>query len=225
MTVCAMLALLALSMLAACGESVPDTATLLKNARNKFDSTSSFHFVMTVQHPGQVPAGGYNITSASGDVQRPDQLKATANVDAGFVTASIQLIISGDQEWYTDPLTGQFVSTDQFSSYLRIFDTQNGISSLLTSLKNPSKASDGNANGTACWKVTGDITQEQLAPIFGSQVVGNANGTAFCISKTDNQLLSVSLQGKVLEGDSSQTIRTFYLSNFGKPVTIQTPSA
>ena len=206
------------------GSSAPQTGALLKSAQDKFNATKSLHFVMTAQHLGQVPTGGYNIVSANGDVQRPDQLKATATVDAGFVTTQIQLIIVGNQQWYTDPLTGQFVPTDQFGSYLRIFDPTSGIGSLLTSLKNPSQPSDGSANGTSCWKVKGDITMNQLSPIFGSDVVGDANGTTFCISKTGNQLLSVVLQGKVLSGDTSQTIRTIYLSKFDQPVAIQTPS-
>jgi len=206
------------------GSSAPQTGALLKSAQDKFNATKSLHFVMTAEHLGQVPSGGYNIVSATGDVQRPDQLKATATVDAGFITTQIQLIIVGNQQWYTDPLTGQFVPTDQFGSYLRIFDPTSGIGSLLTSLKNPSQPSDGSANGTPCWKIKGDITMNQLSPIFGSDVVGDANGTTFCIGKTGNQLLSVVLQGKVLSGDTSQTIRTIYLSKFDQPVTIQTPS-
>jgi hypothetical protein len=165
-----------------CGGSTPQTAMLLKSAQDKFNATKSLHFVMMAQHLGPVPTGGYNIVSATGDVQRPDQLKATATVDAGIVTTQIQLIIVGNQQWYTDPLTGQFVPTDQFGSYLQIFDPRTGIGSLLTNLKNPSQPSDGSSNGTACWKITGDITMDQLSPIFGSDVVGNANGTTFCIS-------------------------------------------
>ena len=207
-----------------CGGSTPQTSTLLKSAQDKFNATKSLHFDIMAQHLGPVPTGGYNIVSATGDVQRPDQLKATATVDAGFITTQIQLIIVGNEQWYTDPLTGKFVSTDQFGSYLRIFDPTTGIGSLLTGLKNPSQPSDGSSNGTPCWKITGDITMDQLSPIFGSDVVGNANGTTFCISKTDNQLLSVVLQGKVLSGDTSQTIRTIYLSKFDQPITIQTPS-
>jgi hypothetical protein len=206
------------------GSSAPATATLLKDAHDKFNATHSFHFVMTVQHPGTVQAGSYSITSATGDVQLPDRMKATATVDAGFATLQIQLIIIGNQEWYTDPLSGQFVPTNQFSSYMRIFDPQTGIESLLTSLGSPSRPSDGSSNGTACWKVSGDISMAQLSPIFGSQVVGDAKGTTFCIRKTDSELLSVVLQGRVLSGDSGQTIRTIYLSNFDQSVSIQAPS-
>ena len=206
------------------GSSAPATATLLKDAHDKFNATESFHFVMTVQHPGTVQTGSYSIIGATGDVQLPGRMKATATVNAGFATLQIQLIIIGNQEWYTDPLSGQFVATNQFSSYMRIFDPQTGIGSLLTGLGNPGQPSDGSSNGTACWKVSGDITMAQLSPIFGSQVVGDAKDTTFCIRKTDSQLLSVVLQGQILAGDSSQTIRTIYLSNFNKPVSIQAPS-
>jgi lipoprotein LprG len=215
---------LAILFLAGCGGSTPSAATLLKDAHDKFNATSSFHFVMTVQHPGTVAAGGFNVTGASGDVAPPDRLKATATVDAGFVSVQVQLIIIGSKEWYTDPLTGQFVATNQFSSYLRIFDPQTGLGSLLTSLKNPSQPGNGSANGTACWKVTGNLSKAQLSPIFGSEVVGDARNTTFCISKTSSQLLSVVLQGQVLSGDSSQTIRTIYLSKFDQPVSIQAPA-
>ncbi len=131
---------LAILFLTGCGGSAPAAATLLKNAHDKFNATSSFHFVMTVQHPGTVAAGGFNIIGASGDVAPPDRLKATANVDAGFISVQIQLIIIGSQEWYTDPLTGQFVATNQFSSYMRIFDPETGLGSLLTTLKNSQPA-------------------------------------------------------------------------------------
>jgi hypothetical protein len=222
----AWVAMLAILCFSGCGgSSTPSTATLLKNAHDKFNATESFHFVMTVQHPGAVALGSYAILDATGDVALPGRMKATATVNAGFATLQIQLIIIGNQEWYTDPLSGQFVPTNQFSSYMRIFDPQTGIGSLLTNLGNPSRPSDGSANGTACWKVSGNISMAQLTPIFGSQVVGNANDTTFCMRKTDSQLLSVVLQGHILTGDGSQTVRTIYLSNFNKPVSIQAPSA
>ncbi|MGO8946235.1 MAG: LppX_LprAFG lipoprotein [Ktedonobacterales bacterium] len=220
-----MLVSLAVLSLAGCGGSTPATNTLLKDAQEQFTATKSLHFVMTTEHLGAVPIGSYSIVGATGDVARPDQLKGTATVDDGFGTIQIQLIIVGNQEWYTNPLTGQLVPTDQFGSYLRIFDPNTGIGSLLTGLKNPSQPSDGSANGTSCWKISGNITTAQLSPIFGSAVVGTAKSTTFCIGKSNHQLLSVVLQGQLLTGDTSQTIRTIYLSNFDQPVSIQTPSA
>ena len=220
----ALLFSLAVLGLAGCGGSTPATSTLLVAAQHKFNDTTSLHFVMTADHLGTVPANSYIIISANGDVARPNRLKATATVDAGFLTTQIRLIIVGSQQWYTDPLTGQFVATTQFGSYLRIFDPSIGLGALLGDLKNPSTPKDGSANGTPCWAVSGGISMAQLSAIFGSAVVGSPNQTTFCISKSDNQLLSVVLQGRVLSGDTSETIRTIDLTNFDQPVSIQTPT-
>lgn len=214
-------------LLAACGggAKAPDSATLLKNAQTKFDATTTFHFIMTVANPGPVPAGGYNVTSANGDVQRPDELSAQATASIGFASANVKLIIIGSQEWITDPITQKFSSTTDFASFLAIFDPTNGIGSLLGELQNPSKASAGSANGVSCWKVSGTVPPDKLTPIFGSITATSPVPTTVCIDKTSNELDSVTLSGVITSGDTAQTSRTFYLSNFDKPVTIQPPAA
>lgn len=214
-------------LLAACGggAKAPDSATLLKNAQTKFNATSTFHFIMTVTNPGPVPPGGYNINSASGDVQRPDKLSATATASIGFASADVKLIIIGSQEWITDPITQKFSPTTDFSSFLAIFDPTNGIGSLLGEVQSPSKASSGSANGASCWKVSGAVPPDKLTPIFGSITATSPVPTTVCIDKTSNELDSVTLTGAITSGDTAQTSRTFYLSNFDKPVSIQPPAA
>jgi lipoprotein LprG len=210
--------------LAACGgPNAPNATTLLKNAQTKFNSTKTLHFVMTVEHAGKPPTGGYSVTSATGDVERPDKVSASAVVDAGFASTTINLVIIGSNEWYTNPLTGNFEQTTQFSSFLTVFDPQNGIGGLLTALKNPSQPQDGSANGQACWKVSGQLSQQDLKPLFGTNVIGEPKQTTFCIGKSDNQVYSIAFTGQMLTGDTSATVRTFYLSKFDQPVSIQSP--
>ena len=214
-------------LLAACGgggAKTPDSATLLKNAQTKFNATSSFHFIMQVANPGPVPSGGYNITAANGDVQRPDKLSAQATADVGFASATVKLIIIGSQEWITDPITQKFSPTSGFESFLAIFDPTNGIGSLLGQVQNPSKATAGSANGASCWKVSGTVPPDKLKPIFGDVTATSPVPTTVCIDKTSNELDSVTLSGVITTGDTAQTSRTFYLSNFDKPVSIQPPA-
>lgn len=216
-------------LLAACGggggAKAPDSATLLKNAQAKFNATSTFHFIMQVANPGPVPAGGYNITAANGDVQRPDKLSAQATADIGFASANVKLIIIGSQEWMTDPITQKFSPTSGFDSFLAIFDPNQGIGSLLGQVQNPSKATAGSANGVACWKVSGAVPPDKLQSLFGDIKATAPVPTTVCIDKTTNELDSVTLAGAITSGDTAQTSRTFYLSNFDKPVTIQPPAA
>ncbi|HLJ80684.1 MAG TPA: LppX_LprAFG lipoprotein, partial [Ktedonobacterales bacterium] len=200
---------------AACGgTSAPDAATLLKNAQTKLNNTQSFHFQMKVANPGKPTNGGYVITSADGDVSRPTSLSATAAVDAGFVTVNVSLIIIGQQEWYTDPISQQYVQTDQFAYFLNIFDPQQGLGALMTQLQNPSAPADGSANGQSCWKVNGTLSPSLLQPLFNDVVATQPIPTTYCIGKSDGRLYSATLTGAITDGDTSKTAYTFYLSKF-----------
>lgn len=213
----------AVLLLAACGNSVPSSTSLLKGARTKLDATQSFHFVMKVSHPGTPSAGTYVVNSATGDVVRPNSLSAAAQVNAGFVSVNVKLVIIGNQEWFTDPVSGKFVQTTEFASFLSLFDPSVGLGSLMTSLKNPSTPVDGSANGTSCWKISGTLAPDLLTPIFTQVTATGPVATSFCIGKSDGRLYSATLTGNIVDGDSSQTVRTFYLSNFDQHVTITPP--
>jgi hypothetical protein len=220
----ATLALLALIVLAGCGEAAPSAQTLLQNAKATFNATKSFHFVLNVAHPGTGSLDAPVVTDAKGDVQRPDAVSATATVDAGLATLAVKVVVVGDKQWYTNPLTGKFESTTQFTSYERIFDAQIGLGTLLTKLQHPSALADGSANGTSCWKVTGTLAQADLAPIFGDAVKSDLNNVAVCVGKSDNRMYSVVIPGVIIDGDTANTVHTFYLSNFDQSVTIATPA-
>ena len=221
----AALALLAgLLAVAACGGTPPPSAaTLLKSAQDKLNTTQSFHFQMKVDHPGAPSSGGYVITSADGDISRPASLHATAAVDAGFVNVNVSLIIIGQKEWYTDPLTQQYVATDQFGYFLTIFDPQQGLGALMTQLQHPSAPADGSANGQSCWKITGTLSPSLLQPLFNDVVATKPVPTTFCVGKSDGRLDSATLSGAITHGDTSKTAYTFYLSKFDVPVTITPP--
>src|SRR5215813_10160231 len=157
----------ALLLLAACGGSSVSATDLLKKAQDKMVSINTLHFIMNVEKPGTGSIENPYATAAQGDVKRPDGLSATATVNVGIGSFTVQLIILGSNQWFTDPLTGKFEKTSGFESFLKIFDPQTGLGSLLTSLQGPSKPADGSANGTACWKVSGTLDPQLLQPLFG----------------------------------------------------------
>ena len=204
-------------LLAACGgAAAPSAADLLKTARQKLDATQTLHFVMLVDHAGTGSIEDPYPTGAIGDVQRPDHLKASADVNVGLGGIKVNIVLIGDQGWY-DPGTGQYQTTDQFGSFLRVFDKQTGISSLLGALQQPSAPADGSANGTACWKVSGTLPGTAVKQLF-SDASGDAIPATFCMSKDDGRLLSAQLSGKLVVGDTDKTVHTFFLSDFDKPV-------
>jgi hypothetical protein len=215
----------ALLLLAACGGSSANAADLLKHAQDKMATINTLHFIMNVDKPGTGSIENPYATAAQGDVKRPDGLNATATVNVGIGSFTVQLVILGSDQWLTNPLTGKFEKTSGFDSFLKIFDPQTGLGTLLTALQGPSKPTDGSANGIACWKISGTLDPQLLQPLFGDITAAGPVPTTFCIGKDDGRLYQAVLTGKVTTGDTAQTVRTFFLSKFDAPVTITTPTA
>jgi hypothetical protein len=219
----ALLSLLVLVLaIAACGEAPPSAATILKNAQTKFDQTKSFHFTLAASHLGDKDP--LPITSATGDVERPDKLSASATVVTAGFTINEKLIVIGQQEWITNPLTGAWEADDDFSDFATIFDAQKGVGAILLALQQPSTPQSSKANNVPCWKITGSAPASSLAGVVGTGTTATqAVPTTVCIGEKDNELYSVTLAGPITSTDTAQTTRTFTLSNFDQPVTIQPP--
>lgn len=223
-----MVALAAL-LLAGCDPlSAPSAASLLAQAQQHFNNVKTFHFVMTADHLGEKPAGDpglESLQSAEGDVQRPDKLNSSGTVNFGGLTVTTRLIIVGQKAWYQNPLTGSFDEDDSFASFATLFDPTKGLGVALTSLRNPSLPSDGSANGTPCWKISGDVDTSKLGALLGDTASSaKAPHATICIGKSDGRLYSIVLTGQLVPGDTNQTTRTIYLSKYDAPVNIQPPA-
>lgn len=218
------LGLLVALVLAGCGAGTTalTSAQILQKAQTTFNNTQSFHFVLTATHLGVNDP--QPITSANGDVKRPDRLQATANTSVGGFNLSVRLVVIGQQAWL-DPGIGGFQPDNAYASFLQIFDPQQGVGSALVNMRQPSAPQDSTSNGTACWKISGQVSTSVVAAVVNGDVLSNQTVPAtVCIGKSDDNLYSIVLSGAVTQTDTAQTVRTFTLSKFNQPVTILAPS-
>jgi hypothetical protein len=229
------LALGAVALLSACssGSSTPsNSAALLTTAAGKLDGDTAFHFLMSENHQGTPTGTDFDIIRAEGDVQRPDKLSASATVADGELSgaqAQVQLIVIGDQAWYTNPLTGKFERADQYTGIRTFFDPQHGLATALgavTSMSNPVDSSVTSADGTiTCWKITGTVSSDKLASLTGAPVPpGQQIPASVWIGQYDGQIRQVQVSGKLTSFDTDQTTRTIVLSKFNESVNIQPPA-
>lgn len=208
---------------AACsGSSGPSAATLLAQAQTAFRQLTSFHFTLTAQHLGK--SDPLPITQAAGDVRRPDQLSVTASVDSALGLVQVKLIILGQKEWISNPLTGAFQPTTDYAGFLTIFDAQQGVGATLTQLRNTSTPQISSAAAGACWKISGTLPASAVAGVVNGAAGSNASvPTTVCIGKSDGELYSITLAGAVSQTDTAQTSRTFALTRFNQPGAITAP--
>jgi hypothetical protein len=220
------LGLAAALLLSACsGTSTPQSQALLKAAQDKFNAAKSFHFIMQADNLGTAPQDVLNVKNAEGDVQRPDKLSATGFVTVNGLSVNTKIVIVGGRAWYELPILG-FQEDDEYADFIQIFDAKNGVGNLLTQLKNPGAPQDSTVNNVACWKITGDVDAQLVSTLLGGQASANAAPkVSVCIGKSDSRLYSATIVGPVIQGDKTNTTRTFYLSKYDQPVNIQPPTA
>jgi hypothetical protein len=217
------LCLVAALAVASCGgTTTPSAASVLQKAQTTFNNTQSFHFVLTATHLGANDP--QPITSATGDVKRPDRLQASANTSIGGFSLTVRLVVIGQQAWL-DPGIGGFQSDNSYASFLQIFDPQLGVGSALVNMQQPSAPQDSSSNGTACWKISGRVSTAVVSAVVNGNVLANQTVPAtVCIGEKDYELYSIVLSGAVTQTDTAQTARTFTLSKFNQAVTILAPS-
>ncbi len=202
----------------------PTTQQLLTNLQKNFCNVSSFHVVMKVDNPGEPTAQQVQIRSADGDVMMPDKVKAQANVLLSAQAVTVNLISIGDNQYMTDPITGQWRVIKGVLDPRTLTNPDTGIVSLVGKVQNVSLPTDDSVNGVACWRVTGQLDAKYLAFFTGGGVPhGTMLQTTACIGKADYLPYQLKVTGEATKGDNANTSRTFLISNYNENIRITAP--
>ncbi|MEO8954862.1 MAG: LppX_LprAFG lipoprotein [Ktedonobacteraceae bacterium] len=202
----------------------PTTKQLLTALTKNFRSVSAFHVVMSVANPGTASTSQIQIRSANGDVVMPDKVKAQAVVVLSGQSVTVNLISVGDNQFITDPITGQWRVIKGVLDPRTLTNPDTGIISLVNKIQNVSQPTDDSVNGTACWRVTGQLDAKYLAFFTGGGVpAGTMLQTSSCIGKGDSLPYQLVVTGEAAAGDTTSTSRTFLISNYNETVNIIAP--
>src|SRR5436305_12273840 len=164
----------------------PTTQQLLTALQKNFRNVSAFHVVLKVDNPSSVATAQVQIRSANGDVVMPDKVKAQAIVILSGQSVTVNLISIGDNQYITDPITGQWRVIKGVLDPRTLTNPDTGILSLINKVQNVSQPADDSVNGVPCWRVTGQLDAKHLAFFTGG---GGPSGTMLqttsCIGKSD----------------------------------------
>lgn len=225
-TMVGIFALLLLALIvAACGGSNSNTPTaqqLIKNAQAAIQRVKSYHFNLQAQNLGT--GGRLPIQSADGDVLVPDKLKASAKVLALGSTLAVNIITIDNDEYITDPISGQWEKTTGLLDPRTLSDSKTGVAAILGHIENPSTPVDANVDARPCWSIDGKLDASYLAAITGGGApAGSKVAVNICIGKSDNLPYLIKMTGVAAQGDTDKTVRIFKLSKFNESLTIEAP--
>lgn len=202
----------------------PTTQQLLTALQKNFRSVSAFHVVLKVDNPGSVATAQVQIRSANGDVVMPDKVKAQATVILSGQSVTVNLISVGDNQYITDPITGQWRVIKGVLDPRTLTNPDTGILSLVSKVQNVSKPVDDTVNGVSCWRVSGQLNAKYLAFFTGGGVpAGTMLQTSTCVGKADSLPYQLTVTGQAAVGDTTATTRTFFISNYNENVSITAP--
>jgi hypothetical protein len=202
----------------------PTTKQLLASLQKNFRTVSSFHVVLQVQNPGPASQDNVQIRDASGDVIMPDKVQAQATVILSGQSVTVKLISIGDNQYITDPITGQWRVIKGVLDPRTLTNPDTGILSLVGKLQSVSEPTDDVVNKVPCWRITGQLAAKYLAFFTGGGVpTGTMLQMSACIGKADSLPYQVSVTGEAAVGDTMQTVRTFILSNYNENISITAP--
>ena len=221
----------ALALVVACQKAPTPTPTptpiaaeaILLQAGVEMGRLSSFHFLLEHSQGGVVLPGGLVITTASGDVARPDKLRATLE---GTVLGSflrVNLVVVGDATYMTNPLTNAWQSFPLAVSPVAFFKPDEGIHALLGRVQGPRRLGDEVVGGRPAHHLEGTLPSDALAPLVGAALPGQSVTVGLWIDQERSLLLRAELVGRLLAEDSPGVKRTITLSAFNSPVDITAP--
>ena len=202
----------------------PTTVQLLTSLQKNFRLANSFHVTMDVQNPGAVGQDQIQIRTADGDVSMPDKVKAQATVIMSGQSLTVNLISVGDNQFITDPVTGQWRVIKGVLDPRTLTNPNTGIISVVNKVQNVSQPTSAVVGGNPCWQITGQLDAKYLAFFTGGGVpAGTMLQTVACIGKGDSLPYLVSVTGQAAASDTPQTTRIFTMSNYNESINIVAP--
>lgn len=202
----------------------PTTKQLLATSRKNFFNVSAFHVTLQVNNPGKATTDQVQILNANGDVVMPDKVKAQATVVLSGQSVTVNLISVANNQFITDPITGQWRVIKGLLDPRTLTNPDTGIASLVGKVQNVSQPADDSVNGVPCWRVTGQLDAKYLAFFTGGGVPsGTMLQTTACIGKSDMLPYQLKVTGQAAAGDMTNTSRTFLISNYNENISITPP--
>lgn len=202
----------------------PTAQQVLATLQKNFRAVTSFHLTMKTDNLGNTDANQIVIRQADGDVLMPDKIRAQANVLLSGQAVTVNLISVGSHQYITDPITGQWRVVTGMLDPRVLTNPDTGLIALAGQLQDVTGPTDDNVNGTACWRVNGQLPAKDLAFFTGGGVpAGTMLKTSVCAGKDDGLPYQITVIGEAAAGDTAQTTRTFVISKYNENISIVAP--
>ncbi len=190
----------------------------------RWNETVTVHFELDVEGSTYLDEDqSIELSSAEGDLERPQSVKATAQVSIGLANFDVSLIFIGDDAYMTDFLTGNWGPAPE-SSYnpSLLLSTTEGLGPVLEQLQDPAVAGTEQVAGREAVHITGYVTEDMIDQLTAGTITGNQIGVDVWFDTETFEVLRLRLTEP--EGDDEPAIWNIDFSEHDEPVEIEEPA-
>src|SRR2546422_1197384 len=148
----------------------PTTKQLLAALQKNFRNVSAFHVTIQVNNPGKAITDGIQLLNANGDIVMPDKVKAQATVVLSGQSITVNLISIANNQFITDPITGQWRVIKGVLDPRTLTNPDTGIISLIGKVQNVSRPMDDVVGDIPRWRITRQLDAKYIAFFTGGRV-------------------------------------------------------
>lgn len=199
----------------------------IDRAVERWDTTESAHFELEIEGTTYLDDDeNIQLSSAEGDLVRPDSVEATAQINVGMVNLDVSLIFIGEEAFMTDFLTGSWGPAPGDFSYnpaLLLSQTE-GLGPVLQSLQDPQIEGTEDVDGDQAYHLTGTVTGDQIDQLTAGAITGDEIGVDIWFKTETYEVLRLDL-AEPGGGEDEPTTWIIHLSDHDEPVTIERPAS
>ena len=215
-------------LMAACsgpGTSQPNPGRILRDAGQAMSTVKSVK--ADIKFGSGVTLQGLTLTTASSQIQVPDQSDTTFKVKQGDFLVDVRVVTNGGHVFLRLPFSRFQQLSDQQAAEVpniaRLFQPGAGLPSLLAAGKNPAYQGSEKIGGVDCDKVSATYTAAQVGQLLaGTTPAGDVHATIWA-GASDHLVRRVVLSGPLLQAGKNVEVQVD-MHDFNQPVTITSPA-
>lgn len=212
----------------------PDPKSIAKGAADKLQTLSTFHFAIKVTgSPILIP--GVALSSADGDLVKPDRVKANMGVlVGGAFKIQSQAIGIGADTYFNNPLSKKWEKMPASWGFKPqiLFDPDQGISGVVSRIDNLTLVGSDTVDSVDSWHLAGIVTGKDVGPLSANTLGKYPVNFDVWVGKSDSIVRKITMK-EIVPGVTPGTTPAagtpvpsewlITLSNFNEQVDIQKP--
>jgi len=163
--------------------------------------------------------GGFDISKAQGDIQKPGKLRINAEIISNNFLIKISYLSMDNNYWITNPISFEWVETSQEDNPFKNINPVNILSDIFSEIENPKIISSQNYD----YEISADINSENLKSLVGDIIVSNKNVRLSLNINQGGIVDSIKIYGIVQPNDSIDTQREIKFEGWNENLKWETP--